>query len=86
MKRRVYKKRISRLKKFWIWQKKYIAGHNYRWTLAAKGKAGYGTLKGLNLVEPEKHHSLKSFRKDWEKKRLTTLWGMRFYYKAYENG
>lgn len=72
------------MKKFRTWQKNYIAGHHYRWTLAAKGKSGYGTLAPLKLDDVEKHHSLTGFHKDWEKKRLALFWGMRFYYKGME--
>ena len=75
MKARTLKKRRNRLLHLEKWQKTYIAGHNYRWTLAANGLAGYGTWKASKEFTMERLiYKRGKFNKDAEKRRLNHFW------------
>ena len=77
---RLMSKRINRREGDYRWQRRLIAGHHYRWMLAARGRSGYGTwdrTRTDHVYGPGKRLP-KGIRRDWERSRLRALWGCRY--------
>jgi hypothetical protein len=79
MKRRTFKKRLSRLMRDDRWQYVYIVGHHLRWSLLSTGKfmVGRWRVRDPRTVTEERLNVKYGFNKQQERNRLAMFWGLK---------